>query len=145
MVVVVVLLLVSCRRWSDFSRDLAATLESLELEKGSPCILLGHSQGGLLVQTMLADAARCARLQVAGVALCGTMPLSPMAVAAKALLKGAITPQKRTIFGELGVLGTAYYMLFGRIPGAAAMKRIFFRPSTSTTTVCPGGMDEYVH
>eukprot|EP00750_Incisomonas_marina_P028203 INCI6528.2.p1 GENE.INCI6528.2~~INCI6528.2.p1 ORF type:complete len:390 (-),score=61.13 INCI6528.2:283-1452(-) len=129
------------RRWSDFNRDLAATLEALGLER--PCILLGHSQGGILVQTLLTDAARCARLHVAGVVLCGTMPLSPMAVAAKALAKGSVAPQKKTIVGELGMLGTAYYMFFGRIPGAAAMKRIFFLPTTSTTSVCPGGMDEY--
>ena len=132
------------KKWKQFAGELKSVLLALKAENHeSGPILLGHSQGGILVQTMLSDKALTKEIQLQGAILCGTIPLSPASVSLKLLREGKIQPQQKDIVSELGPRGNFVYWFFGTLIDAERIQKIFFLPTTTETTLLPGGMNEY--
>jgi pimeloyl-ACP methyl ester carboxylesterase len=97
-------------------QDLEYTLEDIE----GPYILLGHSQGGLVVQAAL-QKSDVIRKTAEGVVLLGTYPLG-LTPPVSAILK-----EKRTMYMDLGY---AFFCFFGKLMNTRYTKHIFLLPNT---------------
>jgi len=97
-------------------RDLEYTLEDIE----GPYILIGHSQGGLVVQSAL-QRSEAIRKQVEGVVLLGSYPLGytpPI---------WEILKEKENMYSDLGYL---FICMFGKLLNVRYTKKIFLLPTT---------------
>lgn len=119
---------------ADHLAMLQRTLEQLEL---SQVVLLGHSQGGILVQRLLRDHIQLPRGYLRGVVLSATVPISSLGAGV------AMMSQKTNVFKEYGLVAFLFYLLTGRLYDAALIQRLFLLPSTKEISL-PGGRNGYV-
>jgi pimeloyl-ACP methyl ester carboxylesterase len=117
-----------CGTASKIVADLEFTLTSLDVRGAA---LVGHSQGGLVVQAFIRDVLPHSPRLLAGAVLMGTMPLG---LPPTELVLRALQGHPNMYWGRcgMGLLAYTYFMLTGRVVAGAA-KRIFLRPDTDHT------------
>ncbi|KAL3938537.1 MAG: hypothetical protein SGBAC_006572 [Bacillariaceae sp.] len=102
-------------------RDLEHTLEEIN----GPCILIGHSQGGLVAQSAL-QRSPSIRSKTKGVVLMGSIPLGYSPPVAD------VQKQEVTVLSDFW--GFLWVCLFGKLRNARYGKHIFLLPETDETT-----------
>jgi len=102
---------------ADYVADVEAALDHL----GEPCVLIGHSMGGLIVQQCLGRPGR-----VAGLVLMASVP--PSGLSSIAWFLGATSPDLLACFGMVQALGSAAV-------SEAMVRRAFLSPAAPSDGV----------
>eukprot|EP00913_Durusdinium_trenchii_P034148 g31961.t1 len=106
-------------------RAVSALTELRQLGQLQQVVLLGHSQGGILLQTLLRGTAlEDASLHVQGAVLSATVPISSLGAGM------AMMSHKTNVFKEYGLVAFVYYLFTGRVWDASLVQRLFLLPTT---------------
>lgn len=119
----------------DHLRRIQVTLQSLSLKH---VILLGHSQGGILVQRLLRDfVPKLPDDFLHAAVLMATVPISSLGAGF------AMMNHKTNVFKEYGLVAFWFYLFTGRMWDSSLVQRLFLLPSTETISL-EGGKAAYV-
>lgn len=120
-------------------RAVSALTELRQLGQLQQVVLLGHSQGGILLQTLLRGTAlEDASLHVQGAVLSATVPISSLGAGM------AMMSHKTNVFKEYGLVAFVYYLFTGRVWDASLVQRLFLLPTTEAVEGFDGGKAKYV-
>lgn len=119
----------------DHLQMIQATLQSLSLKD---VVLLGHSQGGILVQRLLRDfVPRLPGDFLHAAVLSATVPISSLGAGF------AMMNHKTNVFKEYGLVAFYFYLFTGRIWDSSLVQRLFLLPTTESISL-EGGKARYV-